>query len=202
MKLSSLKNVGEKREKEFNKLGVFKAEDLVKLFPRAYLDLTQRSSLKEAYHNDVLLVSCEVTRLAPVNFSSHKKMVRAFCSQGGFPFTAVWFNQPYVAQKLKPGEYLFYGRVQNKFGQISMVNPTFEPLDKNYRLKGILPVYPLKGKLTQKIVRDAIKEALSKVNIDSVIPWQIIQKYNLPPLEKAYFQVHNPADDATLATAS
>ena len=202
MKLSSLKNVGEKREKEFNKLGIFEAEDLIKLFPRAYLDLTERSSLKEAYHNDVLLVACEVTRLAPVNFSSPRKIVRAFCSQGGFTFTAVWFNQPYVAQKLKAGEYLFYGRVQNKFGQISMINPTFEPLDKNYRLKGILPVYPLKGKLTQKIVRDAIKEALSKVNIDSVIPWQIIQKYNLPPLAKSYFDVHNPKGDEAKALAS
>ena len=202
MKLSSLKNVGEKREKEFNKLGIFEAEDLIKLFPRAYLDLTERSSLKEAYHNDVLLVACEVTRLAPVNFSSPRKIVRAFCSQGGFTFTAVWFNQPYVAQKLKAGEYLFYGRVQNKFGQISMINPTFEPLDKNYRLKGILPVYPLKGKLTQKVVRDAIKEALSKVNIDSVIPWQIIQKYNLPPLAKSYFDVHNPKGDEAKALAS
>ncbi len=202
MKLSSLRSIGEKREKEFNKLGIYEAEDLVKLFPRAYLDLTERSSLKTAYHNDVALVACEVTRLAPVNFSSPRKVVRAFCSQDGFPFTAVWFNQPYVAQKLKAGEYLFYGRIQNKYGQISMVNPTFEPLDKNYRLKGILPVYSLKGKLSQKIVRDAVKEALGRVNIDSVIPWQIIQKYDLPPLAKAYFDVHNPPDEGTKELAS
>ena len=201
MKLSSLKNVGEKREKEFHKLGIFDVEELVKLFPRAYLDLTERSSLKGAYHNDVLLVACQVNRLAPVNFSGRRKTVRAFCSQNGFPFTAVWFNQPYVAQKLKAGEYLFYGRVQNKFGQISMVNPTFEPLDNNYRLKGILPVYPLKGSLTQKVVRSAVKEALLKVNIDSVIPWQIIQKYNLPSLAKAYYDVHNPPDEQTKAFA-
>ena len=83
-----------------------------------------------------------------------------------------------------------------------MVNPTFEPLDKNHRLKGILPVYPLKGKLTQKIVRDAIKEALSKVDIDSVIPWQIIQKYNLPSLAKSYFEVHNPPNMDVKALAS
>ncbi len=202
MKLSALKNVGEKREKEFNKLGVFEAEELVKLFPRAHLDLTERHSLKTAYHNDVVLVACEVTRLAPVHFSSPRKIVRAFCNQDGFAFTAVWFNQPYVAQKLKAGEYLFYGRVQNKFGQISMVNPTFEPLDKNVRLKGILPVYPLKGKLTQKIVRDAVREALGKVNIDSVIPRQIIQKYNLPSLAKSYFDVHNPPDEKTKALAA
>ncbi len=202
MKLSALRSIGEKREKEFNKLGIYEAEDLVKFFPRAYLDLTARSSLKTAYHNDVALVACEVTRLAPVNFSSPRKVVRAFCSQGGLPFTAVWFNQPYVAQKLQAGEYLFYGRIQNKYGQISIVNPTFEPLDKNYRLKGILPVYSLKGKLSQKIVRDAVKEALSKVNIDSVIPWQIIQKYDLPSLAKAYFDVHNPPSEEAKALAS
>ena len=202
MKLSMLRSVGEKREKQFHKLGVFTAEDLVKYFPRAYLDLTERASIKYAYHNDVVLVACEVTRVAAAPYGVKKKLVRAFCSQDGFPFTAVWFNQPYVAQKLKPGEYLFYGRVQNKFGQVSLVNPTFEPLDKNYRLKGIVPVYSLKGQLSQKLLRDCVKEALQRVDTTSVIPWQIIQKYNLPPLEKAYFQVHNPADDAALATAS
>ncbi len=202
MKLSALRQVGEKREKEFQKLGIYQAEDLVKYFPRAYLDLTERASLKTAYHNDMVLIACEVTRLAPTNFNSRVKIVKAFCSQDGFPFTAVWFNQPYVAQKLKAGEYLFYGRVQNKYGQISLVNPTFEPMDKNVRLKGIVPVYSLKGKLSQKIMRDAVKEALTKVDIESVIPYPILQKYNLPLLPKAYFDVHNPPDEKTKALAS
>ena len=192
MKLSSLRAIGEKREKDFQKLGVFEAEDLVRFYPRAYLDLTERSSLKTAYHNDMVLVAAELTRLAPVNYSHRLKVVKAFCNQDGLPFTVVWFNQPYVAQKLKPGEYLFYGRVQNKYGQISIVNPTFEPLDKNYRLKGVLPVYPLKGSLTQKIVRDAVKEALQKVNLNTVIPQKICEKYALSSLVKAYHDVHNP----------
>ena len=202
MKLSALRAIGEKREKEFNKLGIYEAEDLVKFYPRAYLDLTERSSLKNVYHNDIVLVACEVTRLAPVNFTSRHKVVRAFCSQDGFPFTVVWFNQPYVAQQLKPGEYLFYGRVQNKYGQVSLVNPTFEELDKNYRLKGIVPVYPLKGKLSQKIVRAAVKEALQRSDLNSVIPWQIAKKYDLPPLDKAYFEVHNPTSEKEKDLAS
>ena len=194
MKLSALKKVGEKREKEFNKMGIFEAEDLVRLYPRGYLDLTERTSIKDAYHNDMVLIACEVNRLAPVNYGHAKKVVRAFCSQNGFAFTAVWFYQPYVAQKLKPGEYLFYGRIQNKMGQVSIINPTFERLDSNYRLKGIIPVYPLKGKLTQQIVREAVKEALNKVDIETVIPYPIVKKYDLPSLAKSYFQVHNPPD--------
>ena len=192
MELSLLKSIGDKRKKDFEKLGVYTAEDLVRFFPRAYLDLTERVSLRDSYHNDMVLVACTLTRLAPVNYSSRLKVVKAYCSQDGLPFTAVWFNQPYVAQKLKAGEYLFYGRVQNKYGQITLVNPTFEPLDKNYRLKGIVPVYSLKGSLSQKVVRSAIYEALQKVNLNSVIPYPLQERYKLSSLIKAYYEVHNP----------
>ena len=202
MKVSLLRSVGEKREKEFNKLGIFEAEDLIRHFPRGYLDMTNKVSVRSLYHNEVALFAAEVTRLAPVNYASPKKMVRAFCCQDGFPFDAIWFYQPYVAQKLKAGEYLFYGRIQNKTGRITVVNPCFEPLDKNYRLKGIVPVYSLKGKLSQKVVRDAIKEALLKVNIDSVIPYPIIKKYDLPPLAKAYYDIHNPPNEEAKALAA
>ncbi|MBQ8342713.1 MAG: ATP-dependent DNA helicase RecG [Clostridia bacterium] len=202
MKLSSLRSIGEKREKDFNKLGINEASDLVRFYPRAYLDLTERSSLKNAYHNDMVLAACEVTRVMPVNYGNRRKMVKAFCSQDGFPFTVVWFNQPYIAQKLKAGEYLFYGRVSNKFGQISLVNPSFEPLDKNYRLKGIIPVYSLGGKLSQKVVRAAAKEALQKTDLESVIPWQILKKYDVPPLDRAFYEIHNPTSHKAIADAS
>ncbi len=202
MQLSQLKSIGEKREKDFQKLGVHTVSDLVRFYPRAYLDLTERASLRAAYHNDVVLIACEVNRVQPVQYGNRRRMVKAFCSQDGFPFTVVWFNQPYVASQLKAGEYLFYGRVQNKTGQVSLVNPTFEPLDKNYRLKGIVPVYPLKGGLSQRVVRSAVKEALQKADLSTVIPWQIQKKYGLPNLEQAYFEVHNPTSHANKDAAS
>ena len=194
MKLTALKGITEKREKDLNKLNIFEAEDLVRFYPRAYLDLTERSSLRTAYHNDMVLAACEVVRVAPVNYMSRLKTVKVYCNQDGLPFVAVWFNQPYIRDKIKPGEYLLYGRVQNKYGQISIVNPSFEPLEQNSRLKGIVPVYPLKGSLTQKIVRNAVAEALKKVSIDSVIPRPVAEKYGLPSLAKSFFDIHNPPD--------
>ena len=194
MKLTAIRSISEKREKDFNKLGVFEAEDLVRFYPRTYLDLTERSSLRSAYHNDMVLAACEVVKVAPVNYMSRLKTVKVYCNQDGLPFVAIWFNQPYVRERIKPGEYLFYGRVQNKYGQISMVNPSFEPLDKNERLKGIVPVYPLKGGLTQKVVRNAVSEALKKVHIDSVIPSPLAEKYALAPLAKSFYDIHNPPD--------
>lgn len=193
MKISALRSIGEKREKDFAKMGITSAEELVRHYPRTYLDLTERSTLRYAAHNETVLIACEVTRLAPPVYGG-KRYVKAYCSQDGYAFNAVWFNQPYVANKLKSGEYLFYGRVQRKFGAVSVVNPTFEPIDENYRLRGIVPVYPLKGGLTQKVLRNAVREALSRVDLESLIPTPIAAKYKLPSLTRSYYAVHCPDD--------
>ena len=163
MKLTELKYISEKREKDFNKLGVYTAEDLVRLYPRDYADLTRVALISQAEHNSQALVSCEVLNVE-FNRFARRPYVKALCQQQGCIFSAVWFNQPYVAQKLKPGGYLFYGRVQNRYGMgASMVNPSFESAADNRNLKGIVPVYPLAGGLTQRIVREAVRRALEKV---------------------------------------
>lgn len=192
MQLTSIKYVSEKREKDFNKMGVYTLEELIRHFPRDYLDLRHTKLLKDAYHNDVILTVCEVLNVE-ANRYARRPYVKALCQQGGHMFSAIWFNQPYVAQKLQRGEYLFYGRVQNKYGMgCRMTNPSFERTDKNSNLKGLVPVYSLSGGLTQGVVRTAIRQALRKVSYLSHIPVPLIKKYGLMPLSEAYFKVHCP----------
>ena len=202
MKLTELKYISEKREKDFNKLGVYTCEDLVRLYPRDFLDLTRVSSITEVEHNSQALVACEVLN-AEFNRFSRRPYVKALCQQNGCIFTAIRFNQPYVLQKLNPGEYLFYGRVQNRYGMgASMVNPSFEPADKNKNLKGIIPVYPLAGSLTQKVVRDAVRQALAKVVPSTLIPEPLRCKFALPPLSESYRRIHAPTSQDDIKKAS
>lgn len=202
MQLTSLKYVSDKREKDFNKLNIYTLEELVRHYPRDYLDLRHVTLLKDAYHNDVILTLCEVLNVE-VNHYARRPYVKALCQQSGFMFTAIWFNQPYVAQKLTTAEFLFYGRVQNRYGTgCQMVNPSFERADKNSNLKGLVPVYPLAGSLTQGIVRTAIRQALKKVRYLSHIPAPLIKKYNLMPLSEAYFKVHCPESAADIKSGS
>ncbi|MDE5729201.1 MAG: ATP-dependent DNA helicase RecG [Clostridia bacterium] len=192
MQLTDLKFVSEKRARDFNKLNIYTVEDLVRHFPRDYLDLRHVTLLKDAYHNDYILTAAEVMNVE-VNRYARRPFVKAYCAQGQSVFTAIWFNQPYVAEKLRSGSYLFYGRVQNRYGfGCQMVNPTFERADKNSNLKGIIPVYSLSGSLTQGVVRTAIRQALKKVRLSSHIPAPIAQKYSLMPLYEAYDKVHCP----------
>ncbi len=192
MELTSLKGLGEKRAKEFAKLNLTTTQELVRYFPRTYLDMTNRVSVRETAHNDMALVACNVVSVEPARAKGKYRMVRALLEQGRDNFTAVWFNMPYVAQRLKPGEYLFYGRVQNYYDRISLVNPTFERLDANNKLKGLVPMYPLKAGVAQWMVRDAVKRALEVESFPSVIPEELRKKYALSSLDGAFRAIHAP----------
>lgn len=202
MLLTELKFVSDKRAADFNKLNIFTAEELCRHFPRDYLDLGHVTLLRDAYHNDIILTACEVLNVE-VNRYSRMPVVKALCQQGNNLFTAIWFNQPYVASKLRRGQYLFYGRVKNEYGMgASMVNPSFEPADKNKNLKGFIPVYPLSGSLTQGVVRVAVRQAVAKLSFTSCIPFALQKKYSLIPLKTAYEKVHNPQNKSDIEQGS
>ncbi len=204
MELTKIRNVNEKREKEFNKLGIFNTADLMRYFPRAYLDLRERQLLKYAYHNDVVLTAGKVLNVPVTRYYRRGGLVKVVCEQEGFIFSIVWFNQPYVATKLKVGEeYLFYGRVRCDTGEVSLVNPTFELCEKVFRLKGIVPQYTIKGTLTQKLLRDSARLAVDIEKPKSIIPKELQIKYDLSDLYSAYKEVHNPSSfDAEKKAAS
>ncbi|MBO5926080.1 MAG: ATP-dependent DNA helicase RecG [Clostridia bacterium] len=202
MELSSVKYLSNKRISDLKKMGVSDCEELIKTFPRSYLDMRKTVDLRETYHNDFVLTVAKV-EVEPQIFNSKRiKYVKTYCSQEKNTFSIVWFNQPYVANKLKAGkEYYFYGRVSNKFGVLSLTNPVFEEVDKNYKLKGIVPVYSVKGSLTQSVMRYACYSAVTALNVKSAIPNYLEVKYGITSLKKAYLEVHGPTSETSLKNA-
>lgn len=204
MKLTDIKGISDKRAQDLAKMNIFTPEDLIKHFPRNYLDLRKITPLEKCYNNDIVL-TCGKLMTAPKMFTSARKLkcVRVAVEQGLRGFTAVWFNQPYVMSHLRAGEeYLFYGRIKSDFGGVSIINPTFEPVDNNVKLKGIVPIYTVKGNITQKVVRDAVKSAIFGLDIKSVIPARLSKKYDLENLKTAYIDVHAPSDAETQKNAA
>lgn len=195
MELKYIKGLSDKRIAELNKMGINSAEKLIRHFPRNYLDLTRIMPIRYAFPNEFLftkarLVSC------PQVFTSQRKLkcIKGVLEQEGEIFNVIWFNQPYVASKLEADEeYLFYGRIQKKFGQTTMLNPTFEKADKNDYLKGILPIYTLPNSIYQRSMQKIITDAVAKVKPKSAIPEYLLKKYELSSLEDAFYEVHNPS---------
>ena len=197
MELTKIRGISTAREADFNKLGIFDTADLMRFFPRAYIDLREQQSLKYAYHNDMVLTSGKIITPPQVRYFRKGKggMVKAYCEQEGFTFSVIWYNMPYVAARLKVGEeYLFYGRVRADALETALTNPSFESVEKVFRLKGIVPQYKLKGALTQKLVRDGARLAVEIEKPKSIIPFNLQQKYALSDLFTAYREIHNPTD--------
>lgn len=204
MKIGQIRGVNEKRAKDFAKLNIRDTEALVKYFPRAYLDMTSRVSVRDVLHNDTALICARLTAVEPMRYTGRVRYLKAWLEQDGDVFSAVWFNMPYLAKQLKEGTYLFYGRVQNKYGQVSVVNPSFERLDQreSTRLKGLVPVYPLKGGLTQRVIRSCVSEALKAETFESVIPEELIRKFNISSLKAAYYRIHAPETQKNMQEAA
>ncbi|MBR2377276.1 MAG: ATP-dependent DNA helicase RecG [Clostridia bacterium] len=203
MELNNIKYLSTKRVAELNKMGIKDCEGLIKNFPRSYLDLRKTTDLISCYHNDVVLTLAKVETAPQVFNSGRLKYVKVYCSQSTNTFSIVWFNQPYVANKIVAGkEYYFYGRISNKMGLVSMTNPVFEEVENNSKLKGIVPVYSIKGSLTQSLIRYSATSAVKLLDVESSIPFNLQNKYSLMPLKKAYYEVHNPTSELNLKNAS
>ncbi len=194
MELTKIKGISEKREQDLNKLGVKDTSDLIRCFPKTYLDMRESQPLKYAYNNDMVLTRGKIMSLPSVRYFRRGGMVKAVCEQEGFIFQIIFFNMPYVANNLKVGEeYLFYGRVKSDFNGVSIINPSYELLEKAFRLKGIVPQYQLKGTLSQKCMRDAVRVAVDVEKPKSIIPISLQNKYQLKDLYASYREVHNPS---------
>ena len=196
MELTKIRGISSARSADFNKLGVMDTEDLVRFFPRAYIDLREKQLLRYAYNNDFVLTAGKIISAPQVRYFRRGRggMVKVYCEQEGFNFSVVWYNMPYIADKLKVGdEYLFYGRVRIDAFETSLANPSFEPIDKVFRLQGIVPQYKIKGSLTQKCVRDSARVAVNLEKPQSIIPFNLQQKYALSDLYSAYREIHNPS---------
>lgn len=203
MNLKDIKFVSDKRILDLKKLSITTPEELINHFPRNYLDLTSVTPLKEAYNNDFVLTVATVEVEPRQSVGARIKYVKAYCSQGADTFSVVWFNQAYVINKLKSGKsYFFYGRVQVKYGMVSMINPVFEEVDRNYRLKGYMPVYSIKGNITQSAMKTMCLSAVKSVGVRSVIPSYLQEKYQISDLYKAYLEVHSPSSSNSLSNAS
>ena len=90
MQRKELRGISEKREKDLNKLNIFTAEDLVRYYPRSYLDMTQTVKISQCYHNDVALIACRVSSPPQVVYNGRRSFVKVWCEQEGERFSAIW----------------------------------------------------------------------------------------------------------------
>ncbi|HEX2946460.1 MAG TPA: ATP-dependent DNA helicase RecG [Clostridia bacterium] len=202
--LQFLKGVGETRAALFQKLGLFTVGDVITHYPRDYEDRSKLRKLSELQDGEEC--SFEGIIASKVNESHPRKgltVSRVSIRDESGLINATWFNQPYLKNFFKLGEsYIFYGKITRR-RTFEVLNPVYERLAEQGPVNTcrIVPIYPATGKLTQNVIRAAIRNALDYAgdSLREILPQWISGSYQLADIHFAVNNIHYPeSDDAFL----
>ena len=134
-----LKGVGEKRAKQLGRLGLFTVGDLMRFYPRDYIDYSLPYPLASAPYEAPCVVRATVWgKQAPVRVRGGRTLYRVNAGDDTAGLLITFFNSPYAADKLEPEkEYLFYGRVGGGLARREMVSPVFIAADSGTPLTAV-----------------------------------------------------------------
>lgn len=190
MEITYLKGVGPRRAELYAKLGITTAEQLLRLYPRDYIDFTRPVKIRDLQPGESGVFRAAVDRKnAP--FSQYAKMAvyKALLTDGESEITAVFFNTKFTFDKLELyKEYLFYGKISGDLMNLQVNSPLFLPVDKT----GLFAKYPLTAGLSRDIVSKNIATALEIIKVEERLPESVIKKYSLLSADEAIHKIHFP----------
>ncbi len=201
--ITKLPGIGAERQKAFHRLGVDTIGDLLYYFPRGYEDRSTFIELSQIQEEKTVCVRATVFCAVKKNYARNGMvMCRTTVADDSGTMDVIWFNNPYVVNQLKVGKtYCFYGPVSTRLTGWQMHNPVFEPEGKQEITGGIVPIYPLTARLSQKQVLSAVKHALKQETVSEYLPESIRNDYHLCEINYAIQTAHCPPDFHALELA-
>ena len=190
-----LKGVGEKRAEMFRKKGINMVEDLLYFFPRAHEDRTEIKQISETEAGETVCLSITVfSPVRDVRIRRNMMISSMVVFDDSGTITVVWYNNKYVKEQFHTDEkYILYGKINENRGKKEIVNPIFEKADSQRFTGKIVPLYPLTGNLTQKVVQSVMENAIKEAgHLEEYIPDSIRSRYNLAEINFAMHNIHFP----------
>jgi ATP-dependent DNA helicase RecG len=197
--LTAIPGVGPKSAATLRKLGLATLGDLLWHLPRRYDDYSQLKTINRLWYGEEVTVigSVESVEVRPVR-KGKMKLVEVVIGDGTGTLRVTWFNQTWIANRLKPGRAIVLsGKVDQYLGKLTMNNPEWEPLESDQlHTNRIVPVYPLTAGITSKWLRRVMNSVVTRLapRIEDPLPPSIQSSAALLPLGKALLEAHFPSD--------
>ncbi len=195
MELKTLKGIGEKTEKAFNRAGVKRCEDLIDYYPRYYDTYEAPVLVRDLDTDRTQAVFGTVARDTVVRRVKNLTLTEAFIRDAnGDAIKCVWFNAPYLKNQLQIGaSFVFRGFVKELRQALVIDQPKmFKQDEYNNKMGSMQPVYPLVRGLTNNVVTKAVKDTLDQISKPEFLPQSVRDKYDLLDVKDAVKQIHFP----------
>jgi ATP-dependent DNA helicase RecG len=196
--VTKLPGIKEAMAKKLANLGVRTIGDFLNLYPRRYDDYRSLKPINQLQYGEEVTIIAQVWETRQRDSRGRRPIVTSTLSDGTATMEVTWFNQPWLAQKLRPGmQIVLSGRVEEYLGRLTFQSPDWEELDKNLIHTGrMVPVYPLTEGITIKWLRNQIKATVDywTRRLPDYLPDEARQRLGFLSLDEAIRQIHFPDD--------
>lgn len=201
--IKTLGGVGPASAKAYQEMGIETYSDLLLLSPRAWEDRSTVRPLGGIGEGETANTLIEVLAHSYFGMRSAKKrtlkiLVRDVSGKGEGRLSLLCFGRNFLEKSIKVGHiyYLYaqvsYNRGELQSSQFELHKPTEEG-DFPPPFGTILPIYPLRGALTQRLLRANVKAILDGVEqFEEELPLSMRQEHDLIGMDEAIRAWHFP----------
>lgn len=202
--IKSLKGIGEKNAKLFQRIGVENLTQLIEYFPKSYEKPEQICKVMDCREGEYAAVRVRLTG----SFTTRKvrnltiSNLTAADESGNLYLT--FFNMPFLKNSLKRGIwYVLRGMIKKNGTHVCMEQPKIYSEEEYDRIAGKLcPRYPLTQGLTNQLVTKTVRQALDRIHSwEDFLPEELRKKYKLADYEAAVRKMHFPDGEEELIGA-
>jgi ATP-dependent DNA helicase RecG len=195
--LETLPGVGPSLARKLRSLGLFTVGDLLLRRPRRYESVADEVAIAELWGDEEVAISALVETVRLRRPRRRLSIVTAQVSDGTGSISANWFNQPWLAERLRPGTAIrLRGRLSRHGFEV-----------RSYDIEGAratadhAPVYRASEQVPSNRLRELVRSALMLHAYDVLDPLPAEQSAPGPIRRDALVAVHFPdgLDQAELA---
>ena len=202
--ICSLKGIGDKTAKLFEKLGIHTIEELIHDYPRAYQAYDPPVSIGELEESQIQAVAGILQKDASVRRFQRIQVITVSLKDQTGSVQLTWYNMPFLRNTIQSGTYhIFYGKVTRKNNRLTMEQPEIYTRETYAQVaESMQPVYGQTKGLSNKTISKAVAQALDLRDMErDYLPAELRRKYELAEYNFAVEHIHFPANRQKLLFA-
>lgn len=202
--IETLKGIGEKTAKLFEKVGIRTIDDLLHYYPRGYDTYGEPKAIGELSEDETGTVEGFLKSGATGVHVNGLSIVQATISDMTGKLRLVWYHMPYLKNTLRPdSHFIFRGRVIRKKNGLTMEQPQmFKPEAYEELLSSMRPVYAQTKGLGNKMITSAVEQALAFRTLErDYLPAGLRIANELAEYNFAIEYIHFPSNEEELKFA-
>lgn len=202
--IETLKGIGEKTAKLFEKVGIRTIDDLLHYYPRGYDTYGEPKAIGELSEDETGTVEGFLKSGAAGVHINGLSIVQATISDMTGKLRLVWYHMPYLKNILRTdSHFVFRGRVIRKKNGLTMEQPQmFKPEAYKDLLSSMRPVYAQTKGLGNKTITSAVEQALAFRTLErDYLPAGLRIANELAEYNFAIEHIHFPSNEEELKFA-